>query len=374
MMKKLTALLLLLSLLLCACAQEPEATEPSASLTTTAPATTQAAEDTDPAAAVTTEPSTSDTAPAVVKYRHPLTGQPLEEPFKDRATVLVINNSNYAMPQLGISMSDMVYEFETEGGTTRMLAVFTSLKDAGNIGPIRSARTYFSNIALSYDAPLIHCGTSDYATKGRYEQNGKNQSNWAHIDQMFNTQYFYRDNDRYKQGYAWEHTLFTSGEKLLKGLEAKGYNKTYDTEVSYGLSFADDPGVKGEPASTVRAVFRGGKKTTMTYDSATGLYSASQYGEDQIDGNTGKVLTYRNVLILKASQWGVSTSNHSFYKLVGSGQGYFACGGQIIPIKWNRSSVNAPFAYTDMDGEPLTFGVGRTYVAVTDDDCKPQYE
>ena len=50
--------------------------------------------------------------------------------------------------------------------------------------------------------------------------------------------------------------------------------------------------------------------------------------------------------------------------VVGSGKGYFACNGQIIPILWSRTSEYDNYVYTLEDGTPLTLGVGKTYVAL----------
>ena len=47
-----------------------------------------------------------------------------------------------------------------------------------------------------------------------------------------------------------------------------------------------------------------------------------------------------------------------------SGEGYFACDGQIVKIKWVREDLYGPFSYTLEDGTPLTLGVGKTYVGV----------
>ncbi|HHY95792.1 MAG TPA: DUF3048 domain-containing protein [Firmicutes bacterium] len=51
----------------------------------------------------------------------------------------------------------MVYEAVAEGGITRFLAVFHR-HAAAKIGPVRSARIYFVEIAKAYAAPLAHCG------------------------------------------------------------------------------------------------------------------------------------------------------------------------------------------------------------------------
>src|SRR5437879_5852354 len=55
---------------------------------------------------------------------------------------VMIENSTDARPQSGIPSADMTYEALAEGGITRTLNVFYC-QDAGIIGPVRSARTYF---------------------------------------------------------------------------------------------------------------------------------------------------------------------------------------------------------------------------------------
>jgi hypothetical protein len=51
-------------------------------------------------------------------------------------------------------------------------------------------------------------------------------------------------------------------------------------------------------------------------------------------------------------------------ELVGSGEGYFACGGKIIPIKWSCESEGSPILFTLADGTPLELGVGNSYIAL----------
>ena len=136
-------------MMLCACGKQvPAETTP----TTTAPTTT-------PTTEPTTEPTTAPTEPPVL-YRHPLTGAPLDEPWSGQAVAVMINNLKKAMPQKGISQADILYEVEVEGDITRCLAIFTDLSKVADIGPVRSARTAFNSLAVSYGAPLIHCGGS----------------------------------------------------------------------------------------------------------------------------------------------------------------------------------------------------------------------
>ena len=58
----------------------------------------------------------------------------------------------------------------------------------------------------------------------------------------------------------------------------------------------------------------------------------------------------------------------------GSGTGYFACNGRMIPILWSRDGLEDPFVYTLEDGTPLTFGTGTTYIAVVPQKSTIEFE
>ncbi len=346
------ALVLVLALVLCFALASKEKQEPAPTTVTTTAATTEE----------TTEPVPETTE--AKELRHPLNGELLEEPFVGRTVAIVTPNDYNALPQHGIGSADMVYEIEAEGGITRCLGMYTDLTFEGKIGPIRSARTYFNNVAVSYDAPIVHCGGSPGGRKGRYDDTSDRIKKWRHIDEMYYSSYFYRDSERSNAGYAFEYTLFTKGEKLLACMKDKKYSTKVE-DIDYGLNFADETAAAGgEQAASVKITFRGGKTTTMTLNESTGLYEAYQHSRNWVDGNTGDVLAFRNLLVLKAEQWHDDSGYRTYYDLIGEGEGHFVCDGKIVPIKWSREKLKGPFSYTTMDGKPITLGVGKTYVAI----------
>lgn len=352
-MKRIFALLLVLCLLLCACGKKPAepTTEPTENPTK---ATTQATEDD--------------------VLRHPLNGSLLEEPYTGRPTAVVISNDSAALPQHGISQADMIFEAATEGGITRLLAVFSDVGSVeGKIGPIRSARSFFNNVSLSLNAPIMHCGGSNWGINGYLDDTTKIE-NWAHINQQNNGAYFYRDPER--SGYLDWLNLFTKGEMLQKGLEDKGYLPKEETAVDYGFRFDEEVKLDGEDATKLTMNFSGSHTTGFEYDEETRLYSASQYGHDHVDGNTGKPMTYANVISLNTKQWGVfdGVYTRSFYELIGEGKGHFATGGKIVPIKWSREKAEDPFVFMFEDGTPITLSVGATYVGIAADTVSMSYE
>lgn len=350
-MKRLIALFLALCLLaglmLCGCKKKP--------------ATENTTETTQETVQNTTQETTEETKAKEVLYRHPLTGAPLDAPWSGQVVAVMINNLKKAMPQKGISNADIFYEIEVEGDITRCLAVFTDLTKVKDIGPIRSARTVFNSVAVSYDAPLIHCGGSPgLALAARYGATSDKIANWEHIDA--DSKYFYRDRDRYNSGYAWEHTLFTTGEKLAAALDAYKYNTP--TDKTYGLQFVDGVNLGGEKAEKVTVQFKGGKKTVLTYDASIGEYKLNMHGTEHIDGNTNEPVTFKNVIAIYTKQTYASDGTHKFYDTITSGEGYAAINGKIMPIKWNRAGLREPFTYTLVDDTPLKLDVGTTYVAL----------
>ena len=359
-MKRLIALFVLLCLVLCACGN----TTPAETTVTTAETTVE----------TTVETTTEETEPPIL-YRNPLNGTPLDEPYTGTAMAVVVNNLSACLPQYGINDADIYYEVETEGGITRNLAIYSDISKAEAVGPIRSARTFFNNLAASYSAPIVHCGGSDRGINGGYEDSDSRISGWEHINEMYNGSYFYRDTDRYRyQGYNYEHTLFAKGEKLAQAMVDKEYNDDNSEGVDFGLTFDDLVVLGGETANTVTITFRGEKTTKMTYDATTGLYTMHQYGDTTIDGLTKEATTFKNLIVLATDQWNRRDTgyNRSYYELTDvEGVGALAIDGQIVPIKWAREGLTDRFTYTLEDGTPITLATGRTYIGIVGDTDTP---
>ena len=69
----------------------------------------------------------------------PLSGLPMGKEWVNRRPVaIMLNNLKEALPQLGQSQADVIYEVPAEGGITRMLAVYQSLDGVGRHRPRRS--------------------------------------------------------------------------------------------------------------------------------------------------------------------------------------------------------------------------------------------
>ena len=336
-MKKLLPLLLAMTLVFSACGKLPATSET-------------------PSAETSTETPTPET------LKNPLTGETVDS---DRSTVrpyaVMLNNINVALPQCGVSQCDILYEVLAEGNITRLEGIFTKLDGITAIGSMRSARPYYITIAQAYDAIYVHAGGSEQAYS---DISSKNINDIDGVRGAYADTYFYRDKSRQK--YGIEHSLFTTGDKLVACAKSLGYSEDHDGTFDYGLQFSDsvDLGSAASPAASVDVSFGGLKDTKFTYNATSGYYNGNEYNQTYIDGTTQAAVDFKNLVVLFADTSFVDSYGRRAVNLVGTGTGYFMVNGKSVPITWSHSSESEPFVYELQDGTPVTFGVGKTYIGV----------
>ena len=350
-MKRITCLLCALLLLLSAgCGSKNP--DPTAEPTQTVPVS---------AAPETPEPTPTPTPEPA--FHHPLTGLPCEEDLSQKRPVAVmLNNLKAAQPQQGNSQADIIYELLAEGGITRMLAVYLEPEGLGLIGSVRSARQYYWEIAKGHDAVYIHAGGSPefYNTKeslGLFTVDGVRGYYSGRDAGMF-----WRDRDRVAgHHYDFEHSLLTSGEAIAAMLE-KENRGVHKDGYSYQMAFADDgTPAGGASALTVTVPFSSYKTGVFRYDPENGAYLVEEYGEPYIDGNDGSQVSTVNLLALQTTYKVLDNAGRVRVGLE-SGKGWFACGGKIVPITWEKGGADQQLRYFTQDGQPLTLGRGNSYV------------
>ncbi len=331
-----------------------------------------------PTITVTPEPTPVPTAePEPTGPANPLTGLRMEDgdPLK-RPVAIMLNNLKEALPQQGQSEADMIYECLEEGGITRMLGLYQSVKDVGTVGSIRSARSYFLELALGHDAIFIHAGGSDVAgvedAYGKIKEWGVTSLDGVRGPYMSNSVQgglMWRDPGR-RQTMSREHTAVTTGEMMEKTISGLSIRQEHKENWSYQMAFAaDGTPAAGMEAAIIKVPFSNYKTGVFTYDSQRKLYMVEEYGKPYIDGNTGEQVGVTNVIIVKAAHGYTGDSyGHITVDLGSGGTGYFACGGKLIDIRWTKDRPSGQFLYTDLQGSPITFGQGKTYVNIIPDD------
>lgn len=319
------------------------------------------------------EPSISVLAPAepepepepALPYINPLTGVGCETDIgQNRPIAIMINNLKQALPQLGVSKADMIYEIPAEGGITRMLAVFQSVEGVGNIGSVRSARDYYVSLAYGHDAIFLHAGGSPQAYSAI--------KNWGVtaldcVNGPYEGTLFWRDPERKKTA-GLEHSVLTSGDTVQALLPTyKRVTLEHAAGYSYPMSFlADGETASGQRADMVTIKFSNYKTGVFTYVPETALYKVEEYGAPYVDGDSGEQVAVKNVLILKTDISSVKGDDKGrlSVRTTGTGSGQFFCDGTVQTITWSKKNNANPITYTTADGQALKFGVGSTYVNI----------
>lgn len=358
--KKLLPLLLTLPLLLSACGGSPE---PEDSQTPSAPPT--------PTVEVTPSPTPYD-GPF-----NPLTGLPMDEAWVGRRPVaIMLNNLKQALPQLGQSQADIIYEIPAEGGITRMVGVYQTLDDVGTIGSIRSARPYYLEVALGHDAIFLHAGGSEdaYSKISQWGVTALDAVRGPYLGKTENSNLMWRDPVR-RQSYSLEHTVVTTGQSILERLPTYNIRLDHKDGYTYEMDFVPDgTPADGVDAAQITVPVSTYKTGRFVYDPDSGKYGVEEYGAAYIDGNTQEQVEVTNVVILKTACRNTGDYlGHITVDLSSGGTGYFACGGKVTELTWSKRAPDGQFYYRDTQGDPISFGAGNTYVCIVPTDCQVSF-
>jgi hypothetical protein len=301
---------------------------------------------------------------------------------KHRPLGVMIENSIDARPQSGLSGADTIYEAVAEGGITRFLAMFYC-QDAGQVGPVRSARTYFVDFASEYaDYPLYaHVGGANQPgpadALGQIDSYG--WTNYNNLDQFsigFPT--FWRDYGRLPN-VATEHTMYSSVDKLwdyaattrkLTNVDENG--KSWDTNfVPY--KFTDDAPVSARPTSeSIHLEFwesaGSGYFVDWKYNPKTNLYMRSNGGAVHIDKDNGKQLSAKNVVVLEMvednANDGYVANDHLLFEDKGTGKAVVFKDGKEIKGTWEKDTRTSRTIVRDVNGNQIQFDRGLIWFEI----------
>jgi len=326
----------------------------------------------------------------------PLTGAKFTQTEKDlwsqrRPLVVMIENHEESRPQSGLGRADVVYEAVAEGAITRLMAVFYcgnaaySLKDDYDIGPVRSARTYFLDWASEYsDYPLYnHVGgagqcndpTVDPRAKAlcQIEKYGwKNKETKSDLDQFaLGFKICRREPDRIGHPVATEHSMYcstfalwqTAAERKLTNVNYKGvaWDKSFRSWV-----FKDDAPSSGS-VSPEFEFWKDYKQYAVRwdYDKVTNVYKRLNGGQPHIDFNTQEQITSKNVVIQFTKEQGpVDEHKHLLYTTSRTGRALIFQDGLVIEGKWSKQSRTERTLFFDGKGKEVKFDRGPIWIEI----------
>ena len=274
-------------------------------------------------------------------------------------TCIMIENSVDARPQSGLSEAGVVYEAVAEGGITRFMALYQDEKPTW-IGPIRSARQTFVELARPYNCGYIHVGGATNAI------NTLKQTGYRDLDGgWFEGTYVFRTADRWAP-----HNVYTSFSDVDKWNIAKGYR---ESKFSGFKRIKPDTIVEPQErnATNITIVMSGDDSynTIWKYDANTNKYYRSHaYGGAHMDRKKNNQQSQITTDVLVAMKVGTTprASEPKYYdhKTTGSGEAYVFQNGTVQPATWRRANVTDELKFFDSQNNEIELNRGHTWVSI----------
>ena len=289
------------------------------------------------------KPVTPKTVPST------LSGLPVDPAVNARpVTGVMIENSLDSRPQSSLGQASVVFEAIAEGGITRFLALYQDTQPT-DIGPVRSARPYYIQWAMGFDASYAHVGGSPQALANIKEWGTRD------LDQFANSGSYRRIGSRIAP-----HNVYTGIGDLNQLMAAKGYNSSTFT----GFIRKPKPTPAKVPTAKTIDIQISGPLYNVHYDynQATNSYNRSEGGAPHMDALDNTQISPAVIVVL-AVPFGIqSDGKHSDYQTIGSGSAYIFQDGTVASATWTKPDLKSQITFTDAAGKPFPLNPGKTWL------------
>lgn len=262
------------------------------------------------------------------------------------ALALKVDNAPPALPQAGINAADVVLEIKVEGGISRLMPVFHST-DAGEVGPVRSARFSDPDLLALFGKPLF----------GWSGANDKVHEAVDHTPWIVNVNWerFIGDYRRVS-GRRSPHNVMTSTAKLFARAQA---GQPAPTPIFQYLAPGEaNPGAQPAAGSTQNF---GATPSQWVWDGGSGRYLRWQYGRRH--GTDQGQAWATNVVILGTTY---SRGHSPIANSLGIGPATVLTGGTVQNGVWGRPDRTQPYQLLDAANQPIKLTPGRTWIELPD--------
>lgn len=277
-----------------------------------------------------------------------------KERAERRPLGIMIENHPDARPQSGLDKASFIFETPSEGGITRFL-VFFAENDVSEVGPVRSARTYYVDWADEIRAIYAHCGGSAAATNALLSDKYV-----CDINQFSYGSYFWRSKDKFAP-----HNLYTATDKVREA--AKSAKCTPEADYN-GYEFKSDAEKSERGVSqTITVNFSSAQSQVVyNYDPDKNVYLRSMAGTIHKDKVTGAQLSPKTVVIMHADRVTSASdgTQQSHVVTTGTGAAEIYMDGQEIKGTWKRANISDRTRFYDQLGKEVVFNRGQIWVEV----------
>lgn len=265
--------------------------------------------------------------------------------------MVMVENSEAARPQSGLSYADVIYETSAEGGIPRFMALFQSSYPT-TIGPVRSVRPYYLTLATEQNLPFAHCGGSSQALNEI-----SCNSSLMSVNEISNGSYFWRDTSR-----KAPHNLYTSSENILKAINDKNWSISMNNFLKFNSNYFNSSNLD----TCTNALIKINASYNTSYQYENGLYKKFMNSVPAIDKLNNKQLDFSNVIIQKTNITLMDDNLHLNIDLIGKGEGYLLSKGKVIDIMWEKASPSSKTILKDKLGNEVNLSPGKTIWHIVD--------
>lgn len=277
---------------------------------------------------------------------------------------VMVENHLAARPVAGLAQARVVYEVLTEGEITRFLAIFDLAEDLAKIGPVRSARPYFIEIAKEYDALYAHCGGSPAALAIL-----KSGDEVFDLNEFFgyNSGYFWRDKER-----TAPHNLYTATELLKTAKEQYELVDKQSDFLPWRFKDTDKNSAPIAPTIKIDFSFSPVYQATWQYNSTTGQYERWQNNSEHRTED-GELITADNVVVQFAPTRVLDEVGRREIKLTGQGRALVFRDGQAIQGIWQKLEDWQRTRFFDQNNQEIELNRGKIWIEIVPEGMEIKY-
>src|SRR5699024_5897416 len=221
----------------------------------------------------------------------PFTGEAIKEENQQRAVAVMMDNQEKARPQSGLSEADMVFELLAEGDITRFMALYQN-EEPEVVGPVRSAREYFFDIADGYDSLYVFSG----AANDVFDELKKRDMDYLEAETTEESdQLFVREGLR-----KAPHNLYLQFPALfdIDSIQSKVPEASYESLPFVQEDESLTETKEMEDATLVEVdLFDDAPSIEFEYDQANKMYLRNENEETTIELESEKPIEMKNILI-----------------------------------------------------------------------------
>jgi len=276
---------------------------------------------------------------------------------------LILDNFSESRPISGINFASIVYEAPVEADITRFLVIFNQETLPDKIGPIRSARPYFAELAQEYSGLFVHAGGSP-----DFLQKVKNREYQIYnLDEISGDgKYFWRDNQRDKP-----HNIYISKERIIEVIENKNLTNELKSDfIPWTYKQMDLIDVQANNL-IVKIDYR--DPVIWQFDKEKQTYLRYQNGKEFVDENGRQVQT-PNLVIQKTNIKILDDIGRREITTLGQGEALVFQKGVLTLGTWQKLEKNKRTIYYNSQGEEIEFLPGLIWIEIVSNNHQILYK